>query len=137
MRSTAAQQYVAAKDAQAFQVAGTLRQFTEVWDLEREGERGRALVDMLRARLLRLHGGEVRLAPGEVQRLRAQKIPYEGRLEAVLGTYGAQTYQWWKTGIERAASVAAIRKLMGDRSARGFSSAPAISGGNPPTNCSC
>jgi len=112
--------FVTAKDTKAFHVASTLRQFTEVWDLEREGERGRALVDMLRARLMRLPGGELQLAPGELQRLREQKIPYEGRLEAVLGTNGAQTYQWWKTGIERAASVAAIRQRMGNRVGTGF-----------------
>ena len=52
--------------------------------------------------------------------MREQEAPYEGRLEAVLGTYGAQTYQWWKTGIERAASVAAIRQRMGNRIGTGF-----------------
>jgi hypothetical protein len=113
-------QYVMAKETTAFQVASTLRQFTEVWDLEREGDRGRALVDMLRARLMKLPGGAVKLAPAELQRLRAQETPYEGRLEAVLGTYGAQTYQWWKTGVERAASVAAIRQRMGGRVGTGF-----------------
>lgn len=112
--------YVAARDAKAFQIASTLRQFTEVWDLERRDDRGRALVDMLRARLLRLGGGEVKLAPVELERLRSQPAPYEGRLEAILGTYGAQTYQWWKTGVERAGSVAAIRQRMGTRVGTGF-----------------
>jgi len=113
-------QYVAASDAKAFQIGSTLRQFTEVWDLENRDERGRALVDMLRARLLRLQGGELRLAPEDLQRVREQPAPPEGRLEAILGTYGAQTYQWWKTGIERAASVAAIRQKMGNRMGTGF-----------------
>jgi Trypsin-like peptidase domain/MAP3K TRAFs-binding domain len=113
-------QYVTAPDAKAFQIASTLRQFTEVWDLENRDDRGRALVDMLRARLLRLQGGELQLAPAELGRLRSQPTPYEGRLEAILGTYGAQTYQWWKTGVERAASVAAIRQRMGTRAGTGF-----------------
>jgi hypothetical protein len=113
-------EYVTAKGTTAFQVASTLRQFTEVWDLEREGERGRALVDMLRAKLMRLPGGVVRLEPAELQRLRRQEVPYEGRLEAILGTYGAQTYQWWKTGVERAASVAAVRQKMGGRMGTAF-----------------
>jgi tetratricopeptide (TPR) repeat protein len=113
-------QYVAAPDAKAFQIASTLRQFTEVWDLENRDTRGRALVDMLRARLLRLQGGELKLAPDDLQRLRSQPAPEEGRLEAILGTYGAQTYQWWKTGVERAASVAAIRQKMGTRVGTGF-----------------
>jgi len=114
------QLFVAAPDLQAFQIAGTLRQFTEVWDLENRDERGHALVDMLRAQLLRLHGTEVRLAPEDVGRARELPMPSEGRLEAILGTYGAQTYQWWKTGIERAGSVAAIRRKLGDRIGTGF-----------------
>ena len=32
--------YVADEHARAFQIASTLRQFTEIWDLEREDERG-------------------------------------------------------------------------------------------------
>jgi len=114
------QLFVASPDLQAFQIAGTLRQFTEVWDLENRDERGHALIDMLRARLLRLHGTEVRLAPEDIGRARALAPPSVGRLEAILGTYGAQTYQWWKTGIERAASVAAIRRKLGDRIGTGF-----------------
>jgi len=116
------EQYVAAGDVKAFQIASTLRQFTQVWDLENRDERGRALVDMLRARLLRLQGGvEISLAPAELQRVQARATPYEGRLEAILGTYGAQTYQWWKTGIERARSVASIRhKVEGGRTGTGF-----------------
>lgn len=113
-------QYASAPDVRAFQIAGTLRQFTEVWDLENRDARGRALVDMLRARLLRLSGGEVRLTPTDLERVRSQPAPYEGRLEAILGTYGTQTYQWWKTGIERAASVASIRQKMGNRMGTGF-----------------
>lgn len=115
------EQYVAAGDVKEFQIASTLRQFTEVWDLENRDERGRALVDMLRARLLRLQGGGLRLSPAELQRVQARPTPYEGRLEAILGTYGAQTYQWWKTGIERARSVASIRhKVEGGRTGTGF-----------------
>lgn len=115
------QSYVASRDVKAFQIASTLRQFTEVWDLENRDERGRELVDMLRARLLRLTGGELRLAPADLQRVRDQAIPYEGRLEAILGLHGAQTYQWWKTGIERAGSVASVRHAIeGSRIGTGF-----------------
>ena len=53
--------YAAAPDAKAFQIASTLRQFTQVWDLEAVDERGRGLVDILRARLLQLPGGDLEL----------------------------------------------------------------------------
>lgn len=68
-------QYVGAADVQAFQVASTLRQFTQVWGLESltlktpgtglrsaaDLRRARGLVDILRARLLTLPGGGLQL----------------------------------------------------------------------------
>ncbi|CAH2409645.1 TRAFs-binding domain-containing protein [Mesorhizobium escarrei] len=112
--------YGAAPDAQAFLVASTLRQFTEVWDLETVDERGRGLVSILRARLLELSGGGLEMKPADVQRLRAQPVPEEGQLEAVLGENGPQTFQWWKTGLDRALAVAAIRQKLGSRVGTGF-----------------
>ena len=112
-------QYVAAPQTRAFHVASTLRQFTQVWDLESE-PRGRTLVDLLRARLLQLEGAELRLAPAELQRIGAQDAAPPFQLEAVLGPNGAQTYKWWKTGIERAAAVACIRQRLGARVGTGF-----------------
>lgn len=112
--------YVAARDAKAFQIASTLRQFTEIWDLERRDERGRALVDMLRARLMQLPGGILNLQPAELQRLRERPSPTAGQLEAILGRNGAQTFKWWKIGLERAASVASIVHPTEGRVGTGF-----------------
>ena len=112
-------QYVAAPQTQAFHVAGTLRQFTQIWDLEAD-PRGRTLVDILRARLLQLQGAELRIAPAELQRLERQDTAPPFQLEAVLGPNGAQTYKWWKTGVERAAAVACVRQRLGARVGTGF-----------------
>jgi hypothetical protein len=112
--------YAAVPDAKAFQIASTLRQFTQVWDLESGDERGRALVDILRARLMTLPGGELTLAPAQLQRAAARPAPEAGQLEAVLGVQGPKTFRWWKTGLERARSVAAVRHRMGNRVGTGF-----------------
>jgi hypothetical protein len=77
-------------------------------------------VDMLRARLVRLEGGGLELAPEDLQRLRTQAPPDAAHLEAVLGREGPRTYQWWKTGLERAAAVASIRQRLGSRVGTGF-----------------
>ncbi len=116
----AVKNYAAAEDAKAFQVASTLRQFTEVWDLEHADDRGRGLVNILRARLTELPGGGVELDARDVRRLRAQPSPEAGQLEAVLGTHGPETFAWWKTGLDRAVSVAAIRQRLGGRIGSGF-----------------
>ena len=112
--------YVADEHARAFQVASTLRQFTEIWDLEREDERGRDLVNILRARLAQLPGGALDLTPALVQRLRETPPPSNEQLQAVLGTEGTRTYQWWKTGLDRAVGVAAVRARLGGRIGTGF-----------------
>jgi hypothetical protein len=112
--------YAATPDARAFQIASTLRQFTQVWDLESRDARGRGLVDILRARLMQLPGGGLELGPDEVQRLRTQTPPPTDQLEAVLGTEGPQTFRWWKTGLDRALAVAAVYHRLGSRVGTGF-----------------
>jgi hypothetical protein len=112
-------QYVSAPQTGAFHLASTLRQFTQVWDLEAE-PRGRTLVDLLRARLMQLHGAELRLAPQELQRIGRQPEVPAYQLEAVLGPNGAQTHRWWKTGVERATAVACVRQRLGGRVGTGF-----------------
>jgi V8-like Glu-specific endopeptidase len=112
--------FVNAPTAKAFQLAGTLRQFTQVWDLETTDERGRGLVNILRARLMQLPGGGLEVDPDEVKRLQRQPTPDASQLEAVLGNQGVQTYRWWKTGLDRALSVGAVRQRLGSRLGTAF-----------------
>lgn len=131
------QEYLAAEGVQAFHVASTLRQFTEVWALEAltprtpgsglrtaaQVQRARGLVDILRARLLQLPGGELKLAPARVAaetRAAAPVAPESGQLEAVLGAEGPETYRWWRAGVEAARSVGAVRQRLGKRVGTGF-----------------
>jgi hypothetical protein len=112
--------YAASKDVKPFQIESTLRQFTEIWDIEATDERGRGLVATLRARLLQLSGGQIKVAPTELQRWRKQADPSKEQLEAILGSQGPQTYRWWKTGLECARSVGSIRQRLGSRVSTGF-----------------
>jgi hypothetical protein len=114
--------YVADDRTGAFPIAGTLRQFTQVWDVESIDARGRALVDILRARLLEVGGGELQLAPQDLQRARerAQAEPPSGQLEAVLGVVGSKTWRWWRTGLECASAICSVRTRLGDRIGTGW-----------------
>jgi hypothetical protein len=87
-----------------------LRQFTEVWDLEAKGRRGKGIVAALRARL-----ASWEMTGGEIRNLRAQRAPDAGQLEAILGDKGVKTYRWWKTGLDRAVAIAAVRQQFGTR----------------------
>jgi tetratricopeptide (TPR) repeat protein len=112
-------EYVGAPGVHAFQLQSTLRQFTKIWNLE-DDPRGRDLVNILRARLLQLPGGCLELSRQELQRVRDMPTPSAPQLEAILGNEGAKTYNWWKTGLERASSVGAIRQKLGGRVGTGF-----------------
>jgi tetratricopeptide (TPR) repeat protein len=112
--------YVADERSDAFLVASTLRQFTQVWDLESVDARGRALVDILRARLLQLEGGELRLSAAELMRAQRAPDPPAAQLEAVLGGVGPNTWRWWKAGLERARSICSVRTRIGDRIGTGW-----------------
>ena len=108
-------QYVTAPGVEEFHLNSTLRQFTEIWRLG-ESKRGSALLDILRARLLSLTNGVIELAPADAKVADADRSTYE----AVLGKEGAKTVEWWRTGLERARSVAAIYRELGDRTGTGF-----------------
>jgi hypothetical protein len=51
---------------------------------------------------------------------------------AILGSKGAQTYRWWRTGLECARSVASIRQRLGSRIGTGFLVRAASLGLQPP-----
>lgn len=114
--------YVADAGAQAFQIASTLRQFTQVWDIEAVDARGRSLADILRARLLEVGGGELNLAPQALRqaRERAAAPAPAAQLEAVLGTVGVKTWQWYRAGLDCAAAVAVVRTRLGERIGTGW-----------------
>jgi Trypsin-like peptidase domain len=112
--------YAASDQVRPFQIENTLRQFTQVWDIEAMDERGRGLVAALRTRLLQLTGGEIKATPEETQRWQKQPAPTARQLEAVLGIRGVTTYQWWEIGLKRASSICAVRQRLGKRFGSGF-----------------
>lgn len=111
--------YVGTPEARAFMIASTLRQFTQVWELQAQPQ-GAALVAILRARLCEVAGGELRLSPEALLQARREPDPPAGQLEAVLGALGTQTWQWYRTGLDRATAVCVVRSKMGVRLGTGW-----------------
>ncbi|MET0657413.1 MAG: serine protease [Steroidobacteraceae bacterium] len=108
-------QYVVAPGVREFHLKSTLRQFTEVWELG-ESTRGKAVLEVIRAQLILSKQGSFEIAADEVNQPAADK----SRFEALLGKEGAKTYEWWRTGLQQANSVAAIRQKLADRVGTGF-----------------
>lgn len=119
-----------------FNLASTLRQFRDVWEIQKESEIGAGIIQLLEAKLLgmgRSLGTEpypvVALKPAEVREALATELPAE--LEAKLGEVAGVSIRWYRTGLERATSVAAIRFKLGRRIGTGFAVSAADFGVSP------
>ncbi len=109
--------YAAGPKAKAFTVAATLRQFTDVWNIDEGSKQERSIVAALRARLLDLEGHALRVDPREAKAI--QEFDASPKtLEAVLGEFGADTYKSMKLGMERALSVASVWLVRADMKIR-------------------
>ncbi len=113
--------FLAHPQVQAFHVASMLRQFSEIWGLkDTDDPRLRGLLQALRTRLLQLPGAMLNVAARDIDTLRLQSAPAATQLEAILGDYGTESFEWWKTGLDRARSVAAIHAGINRRMGTGF-----------------
>lgn len=98
-------------DADAFEINSTLRQMTEVWQLNSDEFPGSKILPILSSALLRREGGAVILTPREAsQEIKTiEKIGFE----KIFGNDKTQTLKWYKMGLERTRSVARIETLTG------------------------
>lgn len=121
----AIQTYVNHPRVGPFNLASTLRQFRDVWETQKDSQIGAGIVQLLEAKLLgmgRSLGTEpypvVTLKPSEVRQTLAEELPAD--LEAKLGDVAGVSIRWYRTGLERATSVAAVRVKLGSRIGTGF-----------------
>jgi V8-like Glu-specific endopeptidase len=112
--------YVQSPDTTAFALAGTLRQFTDLWQLDKRGDQGMGIIQALRAALLKKTDGLLDLTPEQVSKALMGAKPPRNQLEAILGRDGLETYEWLRTGFERARAVGVIRTLADGRIGTGF-----------------
>lgn len=108
--------YVHDPETTPFAIAGTLRQFEEIWELAETG--AGSLVVALRAALLRKKGGEpVTLSPRQI--LQGGAAAQED-FERVFGSAGALTYTWMLHGMARARAVGQVRRGVAHAAGTGF-----------------
>lgn len=95
-----------AHEADAFSLAGTVRQLTQLWLLD-DTKEGQELLAPMRAHLLEKPGGEFSLSKDDLHQMAAvSKSSYE----KVLGATGSKTHTWMQNGLRAAESVALIRQ---------------------------
>lgn len=104
-------EYSSCLEADAFEISSTLRQLTEVWQLNDDEVPGSKILPILRAALLRREGGVVNLTPAEARR-EIESIERIG-FEKIFGNDKTQTLGWYQTGLERTRAVARIESVSG------------------------
>jgi hypothetical protein len=112
----AAVRYTAAEEADAFQIASTLRQLTEVWELTSNAPPGCQILPTLRAALLAREGGSFRLQPHQV----AADLEGSAGLEKVFGAGQFKTVKWYQHGLECCESIARIETSEGNSEGTGW-----------------
>lgn len=112
--------YLSDDNISAFEVGSTLRQLEQVWDLGNDGDRGRGILNALRARLLQLPGAHLEFSAEDLITAQQAPMPSAVQLEAIFGPDGSESFKWWQTGLQRASSVASICAGIGSRVGTGF-----------------
>ena len=124
-------EYVQKKEADAFEIASTLRQLTEVWRLTPDTMPGSIILPILHSQLLLRRGGSMSFGPGQLAEARetaAAATPVLEKaietapptFEKVLGKEGVVTMGWYRKGLERAKVVAKVLDPAGDGFGTGF-----------------
>lgn len=108
--------YVGSRHADAFELASTLRQLTEVWQLDLPGSSTAPLLEVLRGALLRRQGGE--LALPDVELTAAE--PATRELQARFGPESARSVAWFRKASRRSHGVARVQRPGGGHVGTGF-----------------
>jgi Trypsin-like peptidase domain/MAP3K TRAFs-binding domain len=104
-----------ASDADAFELASTLRQLTEVWDLDPTTDPGSQLIPLLKSAVLRYGGGaadeanaDVGIGSSDIDNATRKPIERGQGYEKVFGQESFDSLMWFRTAIERCRAVARV-----------------------------
>lgn len=106
--------------ADAFEVASTLRQFEEVWQLDIEEPAHARILEVLRSALLDREGGSVAVADVRSESATIDTLLEDDAFEQLLGRERFRNLRWYRSGLERARSVCKVVDTHGEGIGSGF-----------------
>jgi trypsin-like peptidase len=112
--------YINSADADAFEIASTIRQFTEVWQLDDKTPPGDYLLPILNAGYLKKQGSAMERSPTKVESEAARVGNAVRGLEANFSNEKMATLEWYQKGLEQCNSVARVERLNGDGHGTGW-----------------
>ncbi len=108
--------YASNKDCDAFELASSLRQFEEVWNLDADSEIGKSVLSVLRSQLLKREGGSVTIKADEIQKIKDD----DSSLEKNFGNNVFIDFMSYKKGYSCCEAVARIGRLTQKGDGTGF-----------------
>ena len=107
--------YVTSDDADAFEINSTLRQLTEVWQLNNDEAPGKQILPILKSFLLKKTGG---VLDQDLQKVKEETKAVDAAiadpaLQAIFGDDRMVTLKWYRKGLDQCNSIARIEKLNG------------------------
>jgi S1-C subfamily serine protease len=112
--------YVVKPEADAFELASSLRQLKEVWGLAIDAMPGSLLLPLLQSQLLQRRGGCVDFGDGEANLTIKKTEEHAATLEKILGKEGVVSLAWYRLGLDRTQAVVKILDKLGDGFGTGF-----------------
>jgi TIR domain/Trypsin-like peptidase domain len=110
-----------------FQIASTMRQLTEVWELDPSTDPGAHLIPVLKAELLRSEGGaegeanaDVVVGPSDLESATLNSAEQDPGFEKVLGTERFESLVWFRAAIDRCRAIARIEDPLEEPFGTGF-----------------
>ena len=116
----AALRYVDSSDANAFEIASSMRQLAELWQLNDQEPPGNRLLPILKAGHLHKEGGMIVRNPKQVREEAASISHAMTDLEAIFGTDRMVTLKWYKKGLEQCHGVARVERRNGNGHGTGW-----------------
>jgi tetratricopeptide (TPR) repeat protein len=113
--------YIDHAETTPFMLASTLRQLRDLWSIQRE-PRGARLLQMLEATLMSrpTPGAVLKMGSPHLLEMRALEPKNDAMLQRLVGPQGFETIKWYRKGLKRAESVAAVTERLGLRFGTGF-----------------
>ena len=112
--------YVVKPEADAFELASSLRQLKEVWGLAIDAMPGSLLLPLLQSQLLQRRGGRLDFGDGEANLTIKKTEEHAPTLEKILGKEGVVSLAWYRLGLDRTQAVVKILDKLGDGFGTGF-----------------
>ncbi|HSS18915.1 MAG TPA: serine protease [Pyrinomonadaceae bacterium] len=106
--------YIACKDADAFELSSTIRQFTEVWQLDDRQPPGNHLLPILKAGHLSKAGATAENTFKNVSEEAILTDEATKDCSALAGDNDATALDWYKQGLSQCRSIARLQKLNGE-----------------------